>query len=97
MNNFFSYVETGLPRLNQYYAEGKVSCSRTQWRVPLVRLEPATHQSQVKHILPLSYRVSLVCKKAEYHLTLYPKETLFDAFANRTDPDQAALNGLNLC
>ena len=45
---FFTYVETGLPGLNQYLAEDKVSCSRTQHSA-LVRLEPTTPQSRVKH------------------------------------------------
>ena len=30
VSNFFSYIWTGLPGLNQYYASLNLSCSRTQ-------------------------------------------------------------------
>ena len=42
---FFSHVRTGLHGLNQYWAEDKVTCSRTH----MVRLELAPPRSQVKH------------------------------------------------
>ena len=44
----FSYVETGLPGLNQYLARINVSCSRTNAVTP-VRIKPVAPLSPVKH------------------------------------------------
>ena len=44
---FFSYVRTGLPRLNQYLAGTILSQGHNP--VPLLRLKPTTFRFQVKH------------------------------------------------
>ena len=46
---FFSYVGTGLPWLNQYKARINVSCTRTHHTVTPLRLEPSTPGSRDKH------------------------------------------------
>ena len=47
---FFSYVRTSIPGLNQYLAEYKVSCSRTHYAASFsVRFKPITPPARVKH------------------------------------------------